>query len=89
MSDVEYLDGTLVTGAKITETPRSRSLTGYGPKVPTRYMVKLGHNWHRVYMMQYGNSGAAYVILKGEDRLLDTDTEHMLQNLEGATNVSH
>lgn len=89
MSDVEYLDGKLVTEAKITGAPINRSLSGYGPKVPTRYMIKLGHHWRRVYMMQYSNSGAAYVIVNGEDKLLDTDTEHMLQNLEGATDVSH
>lgn len=62
------------------EHPRNPYPSGYGRKIPTRYMLKLGNRWHRVYMMQYSNSGSAYVILKGEERFLHSDVEHALED---------
>lgn len=50
--------------------------TGYGPKVPTRYRVRLSTDsptgrLRRVYAMSYGNAASLYVIVKGEDVFLD------------------
>ena len=75
---VEYTDPELVTGIKTTETPRNPSLSGYGAKIPTRYMVKYGTHWRRVYVMNYGNSGSAYVLARGKVLFLDTTTEYAL-----------
>lgn len=61
------------------DAPRNPYPSGYGRKIPTRYMLKLGKRWHRVYMMQYSNSGSAYVLLKGEERFLHSDVEHALE----------
>ena len=48
---------------------------GYGPKVPTRYMVKIGgefgNRWRRVYCAQYGNSGSTYIRVNGVDTIVD------------------
>jgi len=77
---VEYTNPAEVTAVKITEAPRSgQTVSGYGRKIPTRHMVKIGRNWHRVYVMQYGNASSAYVIIKGIDTFLDTDTEYRLE----------
>lgn len=54
---------------------------GYGSKVPTEYWVKTFGRWRRVYVMIYGNSGSAYVLVKGEVHFLDSDTEHNLRAL--------
>lgn len=62
------------------DAPRNPYPSGYGRKVPTRYMLKLGTRWHRVYMVQYGNSGSAYVLLKGQERFLHSDVEHALED---------
>jgi hypothetical protein len=64
---------------RITDTPHNRSATGYGSKIPTRYMLEYGGRWRRVYMMQYGNSGSAYVIVHGQEHFLDLDTEWFIQ----------
>lgn len=47
--------------AKVTIEPRHYSATGYGAKIPTRYMVRFGPRWRRVYMAQFGNAGTAYI----------------------------
>lgn len=76
---LRYLDNALIAGMKTTTAPRNPSTSGYGPKIPTRYMLKLKGRWHRVYMMQYSNSGSSYVNLAGHDMLLTSDAEHALQ----------
>lgn len=60
--------------------PLHNSVTGYGPKIPTRYMLKLEDNrWHRVYVVNYGNSGSAYVVYKGANHYLSSDVEHDME----------
>jgi hypothetical protein len=81
MSTIPHTTHSLVTEAKITETPRSSSVTGYGPKIPTCYLLRYGRRWRRVYAMQYGNAGSPYIVVDGIDHFLDTDTEHMLSAL--------
>jgi len=53
-----------------------QTVTGYGGKIPTRYRVTYAGRVRRVYVMQYGNAGSAYVIVGGADVFLDSDTEH-------------
>ena len=45
--------------------------TGYGPRIPTRYMVRLPGDprWRRVYCAIFSNSGTCYV----EDRKIRDD----------------
>lgn len=72
-----YLSADEVSDIRVDDdTPRNPYPSGYGRKVPTRYMLQLGKRWHRVYVMQYGNSGSAYVILGGQERFLHSDVEH-------------
>ena len=76
---VKYTDPESVVEVKVTEFPRSgQTASGYGRKIPTRHMVKVGTRWHRVYVMCYGNAGSAYIVKGGETLFLDTDTEHRL-----------
>lgn len=69
----------LVQDVRITDTPRSPSVTGYGPKIPTRYMLRYQNVWRRVYMMQYGNSGSPYITLMGHILHLDHETEALIE----------
>jgi hypothetical protein len=39
----------------------SYSASGYGNKIPTRYMVQWRGRWRRVYCACYGNSGTCYI----------------------------
>lgn len=62
--------------------------SGYGRKVPTRYMIKYNSGkkyeasrWRRVYIMQYGNAGSAYVLIRNKEVFLDSDTESKLEGL--------
>lgn len=47
--------------AMVTTQPAHRSAMGYGAKIPTRYMVRFGSRWRRVYVAQFGNAGTAYI----------------------------
>ena len=47
---------------KETDEPRSgRTVSGYGRKLPTRYMVHWKGRWRRVYVAQLSNAGSAYI----------------------------
>jgi hypothetical protein len=80
--NVRYTDDTLITDARITEVPRSgQTASGYGGKIPTRYQIRYNNSWHRVYMMQYGNAGTAFICVRGEDLVLSTHAEHLVESL--------
>lgn len=80
MTELNYLPASEVSEVSVdAEHPRNPYPSGYGRKIPTRYRVKIANRWHRVYMMQYGNSGAPYVIRKGQTWHLSTDVESMLE----------
>ena len=58
----------------VTKEPTyGQTVSGYGGKIPTRYKVKVGRKWHRVYVAIYGNSGTTYIRLNKEDVLVDID----------------
>lgn len=79
---IEHTDPTLVSNHRTTlVVPRSPSRSGYGRKLPTRYMLDYSGRSHRVYAMCYGNSSSSYILHKGKELFLDTDTEYAL--LEG------
>jgi hypothetical protein len=71
--------GTVVAARSDAEAPRyGRSVTGYGPKIPTRHWVKLAGDtrWRRVYAAIYGNAGSLFAVVRGTDVYLDdTDLE--------------
>lgn len=69
-------------------TPRNPYRTGYGRKIPIRYMIKYesgkkyeSNRWRRVYVMQYGNSGSAYIFIRNRIVFLDSVTESKLERL--------
>lgn len=65
MSEVRYLED-VVKGkieAKETETPRFYSASGYGRKIPTRFMVKVENRWHRVYAICFSNAASLYTVV--------------------------
>lgn len=47
--------------ARITKAPHNRSRTGYGGKIPTRYLVQWRNRWRRVYVACWSNAGTAYI----------------------------
>lgn len=44
----------------------SYTASGYGSKIPTRWKVKFGGVWRRVYCRIYSNVGTCYVLINGE-----------------------
>jgi hypothetical protein len=44
----------------------SYTASGYGAKTPSRYKVKIGSRWYRVYSACYGNASSEYVTVKGQ-----------------------
>lgn len=53
----------------------SYTASGYGRKIPTRYMVNLCNRWHRVYCAIFSNIGSVYIISRGERFLVDLNFE--------------
>jgi len=53
---------------KTTEQPQAGkyNVTGYGPRIPSRYKVQYLGRWRRVYIANYGNSGTAYIGPRGD-----------------------
>lgn len=35
--------------------------SGYGARIPTRWMVRFDGRWRRVYCIQYGNAGTLFI----------------------------
>jgi len=78
--DLKYTNPALVTDRQQTAEPAyGRTASGYGGKIPTRHMIRYAGRWRRVYAMLYSNSGTAYVVVNGEDHILDIDTEYSLR----------
>lgn len=40
---------------------RTYTASGYGRRIPSRYMVQWEGRWRRVYICQYSNAGSAYI----------------------------
>lgn len=79
---VNYTDASKTESVLVTEAPTyGRTVTGYGGKIPTRYMLKYAGRTRRVYAMAYGNSATLYIVVNGEDRILDHITSERLERL--------
>lgn len=79
-----------IQDVKVTDTPRAgQSATGYGPKIPTRYMVRTfgpSPKWLRVYVVNYGNAGSTFVRWGGVNRYLSPGAELILETVrDGGT----
>lgn len=46
---------------RISKAPVSRSLTGYGARIPTKYEVQYLGRWRRVYCRIYSNAGTLFI----------------------------
>jgi hypothetical protein len=72
---VQY--ATITEVAREYVAPTYGSSTGYGRKIPTRYLVRTREGdarWRRVYVMNYGNVGSAYVVVRGKELFIrDSD----------------
>jgi hypothetical protein len=80
---VTYTDPRHVTSVRVTPIPRhGQTVSGYGGAIPTRYLIRYLGVWRRVRMMQYGNAGSAYVMVKGEPVFIDTFTEYRLMGID-------
>lgn len=69
----------MVSDIRVTDTPSyGRTVSGYGGKIPTRYVFRYAGRMRRVYAMCYGNTASYYVIVDGVDTFLDISTEYAL-----------
>lgn len=47
------------------QSPLGQTASGYGKKLKTQWIVRIGARWHRVYCVCYSNSGTCYIVRKG------------------------
>lgn len=68
---------TVSVEARETLQPRSGlTQTGYGPAMPSPYMVRWAGRWRRVYVACYGNASTAYIGKPGNRlAIVDIDRE--------------
>ena len=64
------------------KNPVSRSVSGYGSKLPTQFLVFDGRYLRRVYAICWSNCASHYVIVKGE-RLFIQDARFTLLTFDG------
>lgn len=76
---MKRLPDEIITAVETTAKPRDRSVTGYGGKLPTRYMLRVGTRWHRVYAICYSNASTLYVLRSGTPHYLELATESRLE----------
>lgn len=76
-----YVHQGAVTGVRVdTEAPRyGATVSGYGGKIPTRYVLRIGGRWRRVYASVYGNSGSTWVTIDGATAHTGAVTEYFLE----------
>ena len=54
------------------DTPRNRSVSGYGNRIPTQYRVRtIDNRWRRVYAICYSNVSTLYVWHGKEATIVD------------------
>lgn len=75
---IQYTMTEWVEGFRLSEPRANPYSQGYGSKIPMRYMIRYLGYWRRVYMVNFGNSGSLYVLVKGKKVFLDSDIEHDL-----------
>lgn len=66
------LDMSTVTGRRETDPPVTRTRSGYGSKLPTSHMLRLGSRWHRVYAICWGTGATCYIIQGGKPAYIAT-----------------
>lgn len=50
--------------------------SGYGSKIPTSRMARVGKKWYRIYCACYSNSGTLYIVKGGKHYVIrDGDAE--------------
>jgi hypothetical protein len=78
----QYLTSDEVIAVKRTQPPAFYSVSGYGRKIPTRYLVQLADKrWRRVYVCQISNAGTAYILVGNDWRVVSGDTEDTIEKL--------
>jgi hypothetical protein len=56
--------------------PPNPYTSGYGRKIPTRYMVRtIDQRWRRVYCVQWSNAGSLYIVQNGECVIVEFDAQ--------------
>lgn len=64
---VNYLPERFFYKVEETETPRTNNVSGYGSKIPTRYVLHCADGFkRRVYARCYSNVASLYIVVKGE-----------------------
>ena len=80
---VIYTDPKMVNSLVADLTPAlplaARFYTGANI-VPTRYRIRYGNRWHRVYATAYSNVSSVFIRKAGGDLYLDNATEYALQD---------
>ena len=63
---IHSISGASDIPVKVSELPWQKAgmtytATGYGKRIPTRYMVQVNGKWRRVYCRIYSNNGTLYI----------------------------
>ena len=65
---IYYLPDLFFHRIETTELPNNNSVTGYGSKIPTQYLLHCSDNYkRRVYARCYSNVSSLYIVVQGKE----------------------
>ena len=87
-------DGVKAIYATETIPFKGRTVSGYGGALPTRFMIEYLADGekivrkYRVKIMRFGNASTSYITVKGQDLILDYETEEEVSEMHWETRVT-
>jgi hypothetical protein len=70
---VDYIENSDIQEFGVRACKPTRTVTGYGGKLATPYIAKVGGRWRRVYAACYSNVAMHYITVAGRRRVLRWD----------------
>lgn len=68
---VEYIDNYDELKYEKEHIVRGQNKYGYGMKISSCYMVRIGKIWRRVYYTCVSNNMSAWIVIKGKKKFLN------------------
>jgi len=58
-------------------------MDGYGTKITSRYLARVGSRWHRVYITQISNAGSAWIKIGGRKLHINDGAFYCAEEMAG------
>ena len=83
---IKYLEDLDILDIEVTAKPLNNSVSGYGGKIPTEYLLHIGKRSYRVYAICWSNAASFYVTINNERLFLALKSLHKLEDFRNEYN---